>query len=163
MEVIVFLVVLSIIAIVIIGVILVIKFILFSVIGFLFGAAGAAIGAAGAAGAGALAVGATALLVYALWDTLRDKIAEWLHKNNLDKSVLMEVLLSFDRVVSASRKNTRKVIQTLKVKRTNGQQDKIEEEEVDIDNMDDEIREKVRKAIQNGHSEMDITSQVLTY
>ncbi|GEM_PF-3632634 len=163
MEVIVFLVVLSIIAIVIIGVILVIKFILFSIIGLLFGAAGAAIGAAGAAGAGALAVGATALLVYALWDTLRDKIAEWLHKNNLDKSVLMKAVLSFDRIVSASRKYTRKVMQTLKVKRTNGQQDKIEEEEVDLDELDDEIQEKAREAIRSGHSKMDITSQVLTY
>ncbi|GEM_PF-4720838 len=91
-------------------------------------------------------------------DEIRDAFSAWLKKENLQSSLIMKVILCFERVAGPMA-----IGRKFKIIQTDGQEKTVSLEDADIQNLPSEIKSKACAANRHGHSEMDITSQVLTY
>lgn len=87
----------------------------------------------------------------ALWDDIRDKVTIWLHNRGLQKTVLMDAWVVFDKVMGRVR---RRIFGKLRQQGTAT----ISEDTLDLSQIDDE--EVRRKLVSNGSVQRNVMSYI---
>lgn len=101
---------------------------------------------------GAAVVAAVVAVIYN-WDDIRDSVANWLRRNNLSKSALMDAWIRFDKVVSKVR------VRIFGKTRQTGVQE-IEEKHVSTEQLKKEDPDVYAELLKRGYAEKNIMDQV---